>query len=128
MSGDKIGRERDMKRKYNSMMSGEELKSARKSLGLTLQQMADQLGVGMRMYCYYEKGEKPIPLAIEQSVKANLGAKEPLDGFSMFDLNRIKALRKEIDDILGIGSVDIDRLEKILKQSSKEFDNMLSKY
>ena len=32
-----------MKRKYNSMMSGEELRSARKSVGLTLQQMADQL-------------------------------------------------------------------------------------
>lgn len=115
-----------MKRKYNSMMSGEELRSARKSVGLTLQQMADQLGVGMRMYCYYEKGEKLIPIAIEQSVKVILGAKESSDGLSMFDLNRIKALRREIDDILGIGSVDIDRLEKILKQSSKEFDNMLT--
>ena len=68
-----------------------------------------------------------IELAIENLTAISSGEKPEMD-FSSFDLTRMKALRNEIDKIIGIGSVDSARLEKILKQSKQELDNVLSKF
>lgn len=41
-------------------MTPEELKSLRKSLKLTQEEMAEKLGIKTRMYSYVEKGHKPM--------------------------------------------------------------------
>lgn len=50
-------------------MTGSELRSERKALGLTQRQIAKALGVSLTAVAYWERGERPMPpwmpLAIE---------------------------------------------------------------
>ena len=112
-------------------MDGSAIEKARNLLNITQEKMADLLGISLRMYSFYISNEKKVPIAIELAIEhltaISSGEKPEMD-FSPFDLNRMKALRNEIDKIIGIGSVDSARLEKILKQSKQELDNVLSKF
>ena len=112
-------------------MDGSAIEKARNLLNITQEKMADLLGISLRMYSFYISNEKKVPIAIELAIEhltaISSGEKPEMD-FSSFDLTRMKALRNEIDKIIGIGSVDSARLEKILKQSKQELDNVLSKF
>tara|TARA_Y100001938_G_C7922172_1_gene345039 strand:- start:115 stop:510 length:396 start_codon:yes stop_codon:yes gene_type:complete len=131
MSGDNFERRYVMKRHSYSKMNGSAIEKARNLLNITQEKMADLLGISLRMYSFYISNQKKVPIAIELAIEhliaISSGEKPEMD-FSPFDLTRMKALRNEIDKIIGIGSVDSARLEKILKQSKQELDNVLSKF
>ena len=118
----KIGRKK-MRRVVNSNMSSGELSQIRGGLGLTQSKMAEKLGMSLRMYRYYEVENAPIPVVVEIASK-NLDGSGTL---TSFDMDRMKKLREEIDNTLSVGSVDVAHIEKILLQSSKELQNVLSK-
>ena len=118
----KIGRTK-MRRVVNSNMSSGELSQIRGGLGLTQDKMAKRLGMSLRMYRYYEVENAPIPVVLEIAAK-NLDGSGTL---TSYDMDRMKKLREEIDTTLSVGSVDVAHIEKILKQSSKELENVLSK-
>jgi len=118
----KIGRKK-MRRVVNSNMSSRELSQIRGGLGLTQDKMAKRLGMSLRMYRYYEVENAPIPVVLEIAAK-NLDGSGTL---TSYDMDRMKKLREEIDNTLSVGSVDVAHIEKILKQSSKELENVLSK-
>ncbi len=50
-------------------MTPEQIKEERSRLGLTINQMADRLGVTPRAVSYYESGQRAIPLPIEKLIK-----------------------------------------------------------
>lgn len=118
----KIGRKK-MRRVVNSNMSSGELSQIRGGLGLTQSKMAEKLGMSLRMYRYYEVENAPIPVVVEIASK-NLDGSGTL---TSYDMERMKKLREEIDNTLSVGSVDVAHIEKILLQSSKELQNVLSK-
>ena len=118
----KIGRKK-MRRVVISNMSSRELSQIRGGLGLTQDKMAKRLGMSLRMYRYYEVENAPIPVVLEIAAK-NLDGSGTL---TSYDMDRMKKLREEIDTTLSVGSVDVAHIEKILKQSSKELENVLSK-
>ena len=117
-----IGRKK-MRRVVNSNMSSGELSQIRGGLGLTQSKMAEKLGMSLRMYRYYEVENAPIPVVVEIAPK-NLDGSGTL---TSYDMERMKKLREEIDNTLSVGSVDVAHIEKILLQSSKELQNVLSK-
>tara|TARA_Y100001963_G_scaffold46683_2_gene65812 strand:+ start:27653 stop:28006 length:354 start_codon:yes stop_codon:yes gene_type:complete len=117
-----------MKRHAYSDISGESIKNMRESLGMTQSEIANELGISMRMWCYYEYGDKKVPKAVEKAIRSLNENHLPNETLSDFDIKRITALQKEIDRVLGIGSVDGERLQRILRQSSQEFDKVLSKH
>lgn len=49
-------------------MNKEQLKAKRKAQGLTMQKMAEKIGVSARAYAYYESGERAIPLPVEKLI------------------------------------------------------------
>ena len=127
-----------MKDRKFSDVEAKELREARKSRSLTQKDMADLLGVSMRMYNYYESGEKRIPVVVaralgvfdiysESNVKHGSNTINSV-GSTMtdYDMERIRRLKGSIDDVLSVGSVDGDHLERILKQSSNELEKVLS--
>jgi|TARA_R110000796_G_C14545312_1_gene433336 hypothetical protein len=87
------------------------------------------LGIGHRTYRYYEVDEKPIPTLVANALSSlgNISLDEFQGTLTSYDMDRMRRLRDEIDDTLSVGSVDVVHVEKILKQSSKELENVLSK-
>jgi len=122
-----------MKDRKFSDLEAKELREARKGRGLTQKDMSELLGVSMRMYNYYESGEKRIPVVVARALGSESNVKVGKDTIDSvgstltdFDFKRIKRLKGSIDDVLSIGSVDGDHLERILKQSSSELEKVLS--
>jgi len=122
-----------MKDRKFSDLEAKELREARKGRGLTQKDMSELLGVSMRMYNYYESGEKRIPVVVARALGSESNVKVGKDTIDSvgstltdFDFKRIKRLKGSIDDVLSIGSVDSDHLERILKQSSSELEKVLS--
>ena len=122
-----------MKDRKFSDLEANELREARKGRGMTQRAMADLLGVSMRMYNYYESGEKPIPVVVARALGSESDVKVGKDTIDSvgstltgFDVDRIRRLKGSIDDVLSVGSVDGDHLERILKQSSSELEKVLS--
>ena len=122
-----------MKDRKFSDLEAKELREARKGRSLTQKAMADLLGVSMRMYNYYESGEKPIPVVVARALGSENNVKHSdnkIDAVGStltgFDVERIRRLKGSIDDVLSFGSVDGDHLELILKQSSSELEKVLS--
>ena len=127
-----------MKDRKFSDLEAKELREARKGRRMTQKDMADLLGVSMRMYNYYESGEKRIPVVVaralgvfdiysESNVKVGTDTIDSVGStLTDFDFKRIKRLKGSIDDVLSVGSVDGDHLERILKQSSSELEKVLS--
>ena len=112
-----------MRRVKHSKMTSKELSQIRGGLGLTQDKMAKKLGMSLRMYRSYEVEDAPIPVVLEIAAK-NLDGSGTL---TPYDFDRMSKLREEIDNTLSVGSVDVAHIEKILKQSSKELENVLSK-
>ena len=122
-----------MKDRKFSDLEAKELREARKGRGLTQKDMSELLGVSMRMYNYYESGEKPIPVVVARALGSESDVKVGKDTIDSvgstltgFDVDRIRRLKGAIDDVLSVGSVDGDHLERILKQSSRELEKVLS--
>ena len=122
-----------MKDRKFSDLEAKELREARKGRGLTQKDMSELLGVSMRMYNYYESGEKRIPVVVARALGSESNVKIGTDTIDSvgstltdFDFKRIKRLKGSIDDVLSVGSVDSDHLERILKQSSSELEKVLS--
>ena len=122
-----------MKDRKFSDLEAKELREARKGRGMTQKDMSELLGVSMRMYNYYESGEKRIPVVVaralgsESNVKIGTDTIDSVDStLTGFDVDRIRRLKGSIDDVLSVGSVDGDHLERILKQSSSELEKVLS--
>ena len=114
------------KRVAYSKTTSAELLGIRKKLQLTQVQIAKLLGMSLRMYRYYEVDKKPISVFLEKAV-GTLLSEESQGTLTSYDFDRISRLRQEIDKTLSVGSVDVSHIEKILKQSSKELQNVLSK-
>jgi transcriptional regulator with XRE-family HTH domain len=113
-----------MKKSAYSKLTSGDLLGIRKKFNLTQTQIAHRLGLSLRMYRYYEADNRPIPTLVENA----LGTLEDSQGtLTSYDMDRMKKLREEIDNTLSVGSVDVAHIEKILKQSSKELENVLSK-
>ena len=122
-----------MKDRKFSDLDAKTLFKARKGRGLTQKDMSELLGVSMRMYNYYESGEKPIPVVVARALGSESDVKVGKDTINSvgstltgFDVDRIRRLKGSIDDVLSVGSVDGDHLERILKQSSSELEKVLS--
>jgi len=122
-----------MKDRKFSDLEAKELREARKGRGMTQKDMSELLGVSMRMYNYYESGEKRIPVVVARALGSESNVKVGKDTIDSvgstltdFDFKRIKRLKGSIDDVLSVGSVDGDHLERILKQSSSELEKVLS--
>jgi transcriptional regulator with XRE-family HTH domain len=115
------------------MWSGKMLIDKRKSLNMTQMAMARTLGVSHRMYCYYEKGEQSIPRSAELAVRwmeyNNADgifrvAPHPDKSLTSFDRERISRL---CDALGGIEGADA-QMDKVLQQSKKELEYLLSKF
>tara|TARA_Y100000593_G_scaffold80161_1_gene149524 strand:+ start:154 stop:534 length:381 start_codon:yes stop_codon:yes gene_type:complete len=122
-----------MKDRKFSDLDAKTLFKARKGRGLTQKDMSELLGVSMRMYNYYESGEKRIPVVVARALGSESDVKVGKDTINSvgstltdFDFKRIRRLKGSIDDVLSVGSVDGDHLERILKQSSSELEKVLS--
>ena len=57
--------ENEIRTTRTQMMTPAELKSARKSLGLTAEQFAKVIGVTRDAVCKWESGKRPIPRSVE---------------------------------------------------------------
>ena len=112
-----------------SKLSSKDLLEIRKRYNLTQVEIAKLLGIGHRTYHYYEVDEKPIPTLVANALSSlgNISLDEFQGTLTSYDMDRMRRLRDEIDDTLSVGSVDVVHVEKILKQSSKELENVLSK-
>ena len=116
-----------------SMWSGKMLVDKRKSLNMTQMAMARNLGVSHRMYCYYEKGEQSIPRSAELAVRwmeyNNADgifrvAPHPDKSLTSFDRERISRLCNALGGIEGADA----QMDKVLQQSKKELEYLLSKF
>ena len=56
------------KKKYSSW-SNEDLKNFRINAGMSRRDMAEDLSVSYRMYCYYESGHTKVDLPLEYAVR-----------------------------------------------------------
>ena len=112
-----------------SKLSSKDLLEIRKRYNLTQVEIAKLLGIGHRTYRYYEVDEKPVPTLVANALSSlgNISLDEFQGTLTSYDMDRMRRLRDEIDDTLSVGSVDVVHVEKILKQSSKELENVLSK-
>jgi|TARA_Y100001938_G_C7852763_1_gene311627 transcriptional regulator with XRE-family HTH domain len=128
---------------YYSDWGSEDLKQFRSKLGVTQAVMSEKLGLSSRMYRYYESGNMKISKYLEYAVrwiveKSNLSreTKKELENLSNFDKERITKLRDAIESLVINGSEsypkggkewDNDYIRRVLSQTLKEFDIVLSK-
>ena len=117
-----------------SMWDGMDIRNNRDTLGMTQVSLAKALGISHRMLCYYESGERDIPKSVELSMRyvMNNRKKEESSGtlksqgtLTAFDRERISRLCLAIEDA---STSDIKELYKMLNQSLKEIDYLLSKF
>ena len=117
------------------MWDGMDIRNNRDTLGMTQRALARALGISHRMLCYYEAGERDIPKSVELSMryvmqnrkkeKESSGTLEPQGTLTAFDRERISRLCLAIEDA---STTDIKELYKMLNQSVKEIDYLLSKF
>ena len=121
-----------------SMWEGSDLARERTTMGKSQMAFASMLGLSHRMYCYYERGEKPIPRSIELAVRyvsKQSGNDEPIappreakpEGtLTNFQETRIDILIDAAEKTAH--SVSDPLVKKILQQSSEELSFLLSKF
>ncbi len=122
---------------YYSMWEGYDLERERVSMQKSQAAFASMLGMSHRMYCYYERNEKPIPKSVEYAVR--YVARKDCDDdvkpepvqkvqgtLTNFDLTRIELLADAADKASELQ--ENTHVKKILQQSSKELDLLLSKF
>jgi ribosome assembly protein YihI (activator of Der GTPase) len=84
------------------------------------------------MYCYYETGVKDIPKSVELSLRYihknkdsdDEGTLAPQGTLTTFDRDRLSRLCLALDSHEGIDA----ETDKLLRQSLKEIDYLLSKF
>ena len=117
-----------------SMWDGMDIRNNRDTLGMTQRALARALGISHRMLCYYEAGERDIPKSVELSMRyvmhnrkkeESSGTLKPQGTLTAFDRERISRLCLAIEDA---STTDIKELYKMLNQSVKEIDYLLSKF
>tara|TARA_Y100000004_G_C8927830_1_gene418460 strand:- start:1219 stop:1563 length:345 start_codon:yes stop_codon:yes gene_type:complete len=100
----------------------------RKDNKLTQDDMASKLGLSKRMYCYYEKGEKEIPLKIKLAVEGQfLSPQSEKNGISDFDRRRIEALASNLKEDAEFLDFQNEKIPKMMAQSARELEYLLSK-
>ena len=116
-----------------SMWGGNELRSRRSDMNMTQVALARALGISHRMYCYYETGERDIPRSVELSLrylayKDSDGlvkvADDPAGTLTTFDRDRLSRLCLALESHEGMDA----ETDKLLRQSLKEIDYLLSKF
>lgn len=121
------------------MWDGMDIRNHRDTLGMTQRALARALGISHRMLCYYEAGERDIPKSVELSMRYVMhnrkeessgtleaeGTLEPQGTLTAFDRDRISRLCLAIEDA---ATSDIKELYRMLNQSVKEIDYLLSKF
>ena len=116
-----------------SMWGGDELRSRRGEMNMTQVALARALGISHRMYCYYETGERDIPRSVELSLrylayKDSDGlvkvADDPAGTLTTFDRDRLSRLCLALESHEGTDA----ETDKLLRQSLKELDYLLSKF
>ena len=114
-----------------SMWGGNELRSRRSDMNMTQVALARALGISHRMYCYYETGERDIPRSVELSLRYlargssdDEGALAPQGTLTTFDRDRLSRLCLALDSHEGMDA----ETDKLLRQSLKEIDYLLSKF
>lgn len=117
-----------------SMWDGMDIRNNRDTLGMTQRALARALGISHRMLCYYEAGERDIPKSVELSMRyvmhnrkkeESSGTLKSQGTLTAFDRERISRLCLAIEDA---STTDIKELYKMLNQSVKEIDYLLSKF
>lgn len=122
---------------YYSMWEGYDLERERVSMQKSQAAFASMLGMSHRMYCYYERNEKPIPKSVEYAVRYVARKdcdddikSEPLEKFqgtlTHFQETRIEILSEAAEK--ASQSVSDPLVKKILQQSSEELSFLLSKF
>ena len=114
-----------------SMWGGNELRSRRSDMNMTQVALARALGISHRMYCYYETGERDIPRSVELSLRylargdsSDEGTLAPQGTLTTFDRDRLSRLCLALDSHEGMDA----ETDKLLRQSLKEIDYLLSKF
>jgi len=117
-----------------SMWDGMDIRNNRDTLGMTQRALARALGISHRMLCYYEAGERDIPKSVELSMRyvmhnrkkeeESSGTLEPQGTLTAFDRDRLSRLCLALDSHEGMDA----ETDKLLRQSLKEIDYLLSKF
>ena len=119
-----------------SMWDGMDIRNNRDTLSMTQRALARALGISHRMLCYYEAGERDIPKSVELSMRyvmhnrkkeeESSGTLEPQGTLTAFDRERISRLCLAIES--RGDRAPYKELEKLLRQSLREIDYLLSKF
>ena len=122
-----------------SMWDGMDIRNNRDTLGMTQRALARALGISHRMLCYYEAGERDIPKSVELSMryvmqnrkkeKESSGTLEPQGTLTAFDRDRLSRLCLALEEHAIASDVFLGaETSKLLRQSLKEIDYLLSKF
>ena len=118
-------------------VDGSSLREIRNKLGFSANKFAELLGVSVRMYRYYEGGQSAIPKAVG-FLAENISRGESMDSqgtlggaqgtLTSFDVERIKRLADALYEYNEKNFNNLDeKISKLLDQSVKELDLLLSK-
>tara|TARA_R100001460_G_scaffold44468_2_gene81242 strand:- start:104 stop:493 length:390 start_codon:yes stop_codon:yes gene_type:complete len=110
-----------------------DLRSKREEIGKTQSKMAEILGISARMYRYYENGRTPISKPMEYAMRylsqISQQTRKEMEKLSQFEYDRVVRLRNAVEKALDepIDNNQDDYIRRILNQTLKEFDMVLSK-
>jgi transcriptional regulator with XRE-family HTH domain len=110
-----------------------DLRSKREEIGKTQSKMAEILGISARMYRYYENGRTPISKPMEYAMRylsqISQQTRKEMEDLSQFEYDRVVRLRNAVEKALDepIDNSQDDYIRRILNQTLKEFDMVLSK-
>lgn len=126
-----------------SMWDGMDIRNNRDALGMTQVALARALGISHRMLCYYEAGERDIPKSVELSLRYVMhnrnkedssgtleseGTLESQGTLTAFDRDRMSRLCLALESHFMRDDVTEADTDKMLSQSLKEIDYLLSKF
>ena len=118
-------------------VDGSSLREIRNKLGFSANKFAELLGVSVRMYRYYEGGQSAIPKTVG-FLAENISRGESMDSqgtlggvqgtLTSFEIERIKRLADALYEYNEKNFNNLDeKISKLLDQSVKELDLLLSK-
>lgn len=116
-----------------SKWDSSDLRSKREEIGETQSKIAEILGISARMYRYYENGRTPISKPMEYAMRylseISQKTRKEMENLSQFEYDRVVKLRNAVEEALEepIDSSQSDYIRRILNQTLKEFDMVLSK-
>lgn len=116
-----------------SKWDSSDLRSKREEIGETQSKIAEILGISARMYRYYENGRTPISKPMEYAMRylseISQKTRKEMENLSQFEYDRVVKLRNAVKEALKepIDSSQSDYIRRILNQTLKEFDMVLSK-